>query len=320
MRINSANWFSTYSIVALDQKTGQFGVAVQTHQMGVGRVVPWLLPGVGALATQSIANISFGPIGLRMLAEGIPAPQVIAGLVASDSEAAGRQVAVVDAAGRVAAWTGEKCIPEAGHHLGKAYSVQANMMTKPTVIAAMAAAYEGSGADFAGRLLAALVAAQAEGGDIRGEQSAALKIVPGVSGDKKPAAWETVYDLRVDDHEKPVTELIRLVQLRRGQLHDEAGYEALDSGDLERALLIWSEARKLAPELEELSFWQAVTLAEENANIPEALAILKPMLAKDPRRSFWVDLIRRLQVCGILERDGASDELFAGLGVDLAED
>jgi uncharacterized Ntn-hydrolase superfamily protein len=315
MRINSENWFSTYSIVALDQETGQLGVAVQTHQMGVGSLVPWLLPGIGALATQSFPNFSFGPIGLRMLGEGIPAPQVIAGLVASDPEAAKRQVAVVDAAGQVGAWTGENCIPEAGHHLGEAYSVQANMMAEPKVIAAMAAAYEGSGVDFAGRLLASLVAAQAEGGDIRGEQSAAIKIVPGVSGDKKPATWETLYDLRVDEHDNPVKELGRLVRLRRAQLHNGTGYEALDKGELAKALQIWAEARDQAPELEEMSFWQAVTLADEHDNLPEALVILKPMLAKDPRRSFWIDLIRRLQVCGIMERDATSDELLAGLGV-----
>ena len=320
MRVNPANLFSTYSIVALDPETGQFGVAVQTHQIGVGRVVPWLLPGVGALATQSVANISFGPIGLRMLAEGVPAPQVIAGLVASDLKAARRQVAVVDAAGRVGAWTGENCIPEAGHHLGEAYSVQANMMINPTVVKSMAEAYETSTADFAGRLLAALVAAQEEGGDIRGEQSAALKIVPGISEGNKPAAWETLYDLRVDEHEKPVTELSRLVGLRRGQLHNEKGYEALDSGDLKRAQEIWSEARDLAPDLEEMPFWQAITLADEHANIPAALEILTPMLARDPRRSFWIDLIRRLQACGIVERAGAGDELISGLRTTLPED
>jgi hypothetical protein len=184
----------------------------------------------------------------------------------------------------------------------------------------MASAYETSSADFAGRLLAALAAAQAEGGDIRGEQSAALKIVPGIAGDKRPAAWETRYDLRVDEHPAPVTELSRLVGLRRAQLHNEEGYEVLDSGDLERALEIWKEARDQAPALEEMPFWQAVTLADEHANIPGALEILTPVLARDPRRAFWMDLIGRLQACGIIERAGAGDELIAGLRVSFPDD
>ena len=185
MKFKPTELNQTYSIVARDAATGQLGVAVQTHQMGVGRVVPWLLPGVGALATQSITNVRFGPLGLAILKEGLPAARVIRGLIGLDDRPKVRQVAVVDFQGEAAAWTGPGCIPEAGDRQGDGYSVQANMMTKPTVVQAMGEAYETATGDLASRLMAAMTAAQDEGGDIRGMQSAALKIVPGKDADGK---------------------------------------------------------------------------------------------------------------------------------------
>ena len=301
---------STYSIVARDPETGQLGVAVQTHQMCVGRVVPWLSPGVGAAATQAMANISFGPMALTMLREGLSAPRVIDALVASDPDAHRRQVAVVDGKGRVGAWTGGGCIAEAGHQIGEGYSVQANMMTNATVVPAMARAYEGATGDLGQRMLAALVAAQAEGGDIRGMQSAALRVVPG-----HPArpTWESDYDLRVDEHENPVQELARLVRLRHAQLVDAAGYRAFEHGKVDEALAMWAEARAEAPEMQELPFWQGVRLADQGDDVRAALEILGPALASNERRDHWIDLIRRLQACGIIEREGAADELIAAL-------
>jgi uncharacterized Ntn-hydrolase superfamily protein len=303
---------STYSIVARDAEIGQLGVAVQTHQMGVGRIVPWLLPGIGALATQSLANVSFGPMGLAMLQEKVPASKVLEALVASDKEAHKRQVAVVDAEGGAAAWTGDNCIPEAGHHVGDGYSVQANMMTNDTVVGAMASAYEGTTGDLAERMMAALQAAQREGGDIRGMQSAAIKIVP---GDQAPA-WMVVYDLRVDEHQDPVAELARLVRLRSAQILDQQAYKTLEQGKREQALEKWQLARARAPELEELAFWQAVTLADEQNDVPAAAQILRPVLAKDPRRVHWIDLLRRLELCGLIERQGSAAELMAALEHD----
>ncbi len=302
--------FATYSIVARDATTGQLGVAVETHQMCVGSIVDWLLPGVGAVATQSLVNISFGPMALAMLREGVPAPKIIEALVASDPGANRRQVAVVDAQGRVGAWTGDGCIREAMHHVGDGYSVQANMMTNPTVVPAMAKAFESAAGDLAQRMIAALEAAQAEDGDIRGMQSAALKVVPG--GLDKPA-WQTDYDLRVDEHAAPVVELGRLVRLRRSQLIDGQGYEAFEKGDRDTALARWTEARELAPELEETAYWQAITLADKPAEVRLAAEILRPVLAQDPRRAEWIDLIRRLQACGLIERAGAAEELIAAL-------
>jgi uncharacterized Ntn-hydrolase superfamily protein len=311
MRHRPSQLFSTYSIVARDPQTGQFGVAVQTHQMCVGWIVPWLLPGVGAVATQSVVNISFGPLALAMLREGVAAQQVIDGLVASDPDAHRRQVAAVDAQGRSAAWTGTGCIAEAGHHVGAGYSVQANMMTNPTVVAAMAGAYEKASGDIAQRMLAALQAAQAEDGDIRGMQSAALKVVP---GDLDKPAWTVDYDLRVDEQANPVEELARLVRLRHAQLADQAGYEAFEQGQRDQALALWAAARAEAPELEELAFWQATTLAENPADVQTAAGILRPALANEPRRAQWIDLIGRLQDCGLIAREGTAQELIRALG------
>jgi uncharacterized Ntn-hydrolase superfamily protein len=311
MKIHPSTLFSTYSIVARDAETGQLGVAVQTHQMCVGWIVPWLLPGVGAVATQAHVNISFGPIALAMLREGVSAPQIVDALVASDPDAHRRQVAVVDARGQVGAWTGKGCIPEASHHIGEGYSVQANMMTNPTVVPAMTAAFESATGDLAQRMLAALQAAQAEGGDIRGMQSAALKVV---SGDASKPVWETDYDLRVDEHENPPQELARLVRLRHAQLLDECGFRALEQGQRDQALAHWAEARAEAPELEEIPFWQAAVLADKSADVQTAVEILRPALANDPRREHWIDLLRRMQTGGLLEREGTAEELIRALG------
>ena len=302
---------STYSIVARDAQTGQFGVAVQTHQMSVGNGVPWLLPGFGAVATQSLTNVSFGPMALRMLREGVPAEHVIWALVASDERENRRQVAVVDSQGRAAAHTGKGCIAEAGHHVGEGYSVQANMMTRATVVQSMSQAYETAEGDLAQRMMAALEAAQAEDGDIRGMQSAALVVVP---GDIREPEWKKDYSLRVDEHENPVVELARLVRNRRAQIVDEEGHKLLEEGQHSAALLKWAEARAIAPEQEELPFWQAMALADKPGDIEAAASILKPMLAVEARRDEWIELIRRLANCGLLEREGADLDLIKALG------
>lgn len=303
--------FSTYSIVARDPATGELGVAVQTHQMCVGAVVPWLLPGLGAVATQASCNISFGPLALALLGEGVAPDRVIAALVASDEGANRRQVAVVDAQGRAAAWTGENCIPEASHHVGDGYSVQANTMTNPTVIPAMTQAFESAPGDLAARMLAALKAAQVEDGDIRGMQSAALRVV---SGDRAKPAWDTLYDLRVDEHDSPVEELARLVRLRRAGLIDERGYEAFNAKRFDEAHALWRQAREIAPEMEEIPFWQAVNIAAELGDVDQAAALLRPVFVDDPRRAEWVDLIHRLEACGMLARPGVADAINARLG------
>jgi uncharacterized Ntn-hydrolase superfamily protein len=303
--------FSTYSIVARDPDTGQFGVAVQTHQMCVGVAVPHLEPGVGAIATQSLTNVSFGPVGLAMLKEHVPAPKVLDALIASDPDAHRRQVAVVDAEGRSAAWTGDGCIAEAGHFAGEGYSVQANMMTRGTVIAAMRGAFEGAAGDLAQRMLAAMQAAQAEDGDIRGMQSAALMVVSGKLSAHGRERF--VYNLRVDEHDHPVAELARLVRLNHANNLDNQGHEAFEAGEREQALTLWAQAREEAPELEEIAYWQAVTLADKPADVETAASILRPALAHEARRDHWIALLRRLQACKLMEREGAAEELIRAI-------
>lgn len=310
MKVHFTELYSTYSIVARDPQTGWLGVAVQTHQMGVGRMVPWLEPGIGAIATQSMTNVAFGPVGLEMLRQGIAAPKVVEALVTSDEQAHRRQLAIVDAEGKVGVWTGDGCIPYAAHHMGDGYSVQANMMATDRVIPAMAAAYEATEGDLADRLLAALQAAQREGGDIRGMQSAAIKIVP---AEKTAPRWMAIYDLRVDEHVDPVTELGRLVRLWGAQVLDYQANEAQQKGDLETAKAGRIAARNRAPELEEIVFWQAVNLADKQNDVSAAAELLRPVLATDARRDHWIDLLQRLQACGLIERAGAADDLISAL-------
>lgn len=311
VRVDPTLLYSTYSIVAHDAATGQYGVAVQTHQIGVGRIVIWMQPGYGAMVTQASANIGFGPMALAMLREGLSASSIVKALVASDDMEARRQLAVVDADGDAAAHTGTLCIPQASHYVGDSYSVQANMMTRPTVIDAMRNAFESADGDLAARMMQALQAAQAEDGDIRGKQSAALKVV---SGNKADPAWASVYDLRVDEADEPVVELNRLVRLRHSQLIDGEGHALMHQGKFDEALARWQAARERAPELEETAFWQSVRLADAKPDaVTQAARIFNEAFADDPRREHWVDLIRRLDQIQMFERSGAADELLAAI-------
>jgi uncharacterized Ntn-hydrolase superfamily protein len=314
MKINHDELCATYSIVARDPATGNIGIAVQTHQVAVGRLVPWLLPGIGAVVTQSLVNVSLGLIGLNLLKNSVAAPQVVQSLIASDVQAERRQFACVDSEGRSAAFTGQGCIREADHALGDGFAVQANMMSRKTVIRAMQRAYEKTKGDLATRMLAALVAAQAEDGDIRGMQSAALKIV---SGQRDVPEWATIYDLRVDEHRNPLDELTRLVTIRRAELVDAEGHELLQTGNVAAALARWKTARDQAPDQVELAFWQAIRLADQKPDgqaVSLAARILALVLEKDyQRREKWLELIRRLAECGLIERPGAAEELLAAL-------
>ena len=199
---------ATFSIVARDPETGDLGVAVQSHYFSVGPIVPWAEPGVGAVATQSLVEVSYGPRGLQMMGSGRSAKQTLEELLSQDSNKEVRQVAMIDSRGDVAAWTGKRCIPAAGDHVGAQYSVQANLMSNETIWPAMAQAYETAKGDLAARLLAALEAGQRAGGDIRGQQSAAIVIVKGKRSNKPWA--DRVMDLRVEDSPHPIAELERL--------------------------------------------------------------------------------------------------------------
>lgn len=296
----------TYSIVARDPASGRFGVAVQSHWFQVGPIVAWAEAGVGAVATQSFVEPAYGPRGLALMAGGWSPEEALAKLLAEDDGSAVRQVAMVDAEGRVAAWTGERCIEPAGHQLGDGYSVQANLMASDTVWPAMARAYEAALADpevdFPGALLAALEAAEAEGGDVRGRQSAALLVVRAkTSGDP----WrDRLVDLRVADAAEPLAELSRLLVRHRAYEEMNAGDAAVTEGDFAAALEHYSRATELAPDVVELPFWQAVTLFVEGRE-EEALPIFRRVFEAEPR---WRELVPRLPAAGLLPDDPAKIE------------
>jgi uncharacterized Ntn-hydrolase superfamily protein len=249
----------TYSIVARDPATGRFGVAVQSHYLGVGPVVPWLEAGVGAVATQASVNVAFGPIGLEMLRSGLNAEQTVAALLAGDDSPQIRQLGVVDAEGRAAAHTGTDCIPAAGNLVRDSFTVQGNLLARASCWPAMAAAYEVSlaeGVPFVERLLLTLEAAEREGGDVRGRQSAAIMVVDATV---QPAAWRgRLMDLRIEDHPDPVPELRRIVtlQLAYDMLNDEGDAAKAGASSEER----YAEARRIAPDAYELVFWRGVEL------------------------------------------------------------
>ncbi len=287
----------TYSIVARDPETGQLGVAVQSNWFSVGAIVPWAEAGVGAVATQSFVEPAYGPLGLALMRAGKSAPDALKSLLAGDAQASVRQVAMVDAEGRVATHTGEHCIVAAGHRAGANYSAQANLMLKDTVWDAMAKAFENTKGELVDRLMAALDAAQAEGGDIRGKQSAALVVV---SGKPTGRSWtDRLFDLRVEDHPEPVVELKRLVKLQRAYNHMNAGDEFFGKGDVPSALSEYASAERLVPENIEMVFWHAVTLVNAK-RIEESLPLFKRVFAADRN---WATLTPRLPKSKLLPDD-----------------
>lgn len=287
----------TYSIVARDKDTGELGVAVQSHYFQVGPAVPWAIAGIGAVATQSMVNISFGPLGLEFLRNGYTPEQALKALLAGDKEPQFRQVAIVDANGNVATHTGDKCIPAAGHRMGDGFSVQANLMEKDTVWDAMAAAYTSTDAPLAERMLAALDAAEAEGGDIRGKQSAAMLVVTG-----KPTgrSWEDrVIDLRVEDAPEPLTELRRLLRIKRAYQADETADHLEAAGDVKVSAEKREEGVALAPDMEELAFWAGLQIAMAG-DIDRGCTLIARAVAKDQR---WIETMHRLAMVDRMPAD-----------------
>lgn len=288
---------ATYSIVARDPVTKELGVAVQSHWFSVGSVVPWAESGVGAVATQSFAEPSYGQLGLDLMRAGKSAPDALKGLLAADEARDVRQVAMIDAQGRVAAHTGAKNIPQAGHATGAQYSVQANLMASDKVWPAMAKAYESTKGDLAERLLAALEAAQAQGGDIRGKQSAAIVIVSGTPSGRPWA--DRTFDLRVEDSPDPLKELRRLVTLQRAYQHMNAGDAAVEKHDAPGALREYAAAEALAPDNDEMVFWHAISMVGLGKS-DDALPLLARAYQKNPG---WRTLISRLPAAGLLPKD-----------------
>ena len=261
--------YVTYSIVARDPSSGELGVAVQSHFFSVGSLCPWVEPGVGAVATQSEVLVSYGPLGLDRMRAGTPPAEALRQLLADDENAAKRQVAFVSASGDVGVHTGDRCIAEAGHLTGEGWSVQANMMRDVGVPEAMADAFTQSEGDLSTRLLDALDAAEAAGGDIRGRQSACVLVAP-----SEGPAWERRVNVRVDDHAEPLVEVRRLVELQ----------------------LAYIEER---PVNAELRFWAGLARAAEG-DLDEATKLMADAMAE---HDGWPELLRRLPACGSVDAE-----------------
>lgn len=268
---------ATYSIVACDREAGQWGVGVQSKFLAVGSVVPWAEPHVGAIATQSYANPRYGPEGLALLREGRPAQDVIEALTAADQDRAQRQVGVVDGDGRAATFTGDECHDWAGGRTGECYAAQGNILISEATVDALAVTFETNAhLELAERLIECLAAAQAAGGDRRGQQSASLLVVEKDAGYAKLS--DTVVDLRVDDHPRPIAELRRLYSLHRelfgvtphedwvevdaalaGELQERLAKLGYD-GDLTRAFSDWAGTENLEERVDGVSRIDPVVL------------------------------------------------------------
>jgi len=295
--VHRARLAATYSIVARDPETGELGVAVQSNYFSVGTEVSWAEPGVGAIATQSIVEVSYGPKGLELLAGGLPAQEALERLVAQDPGAPLRQVGIVDSAGRVAAHTGSACVSACAHAFGDGYCVQGNMLASNAVWEAMGPAFEQAEGDLAERLMAALEAAERAGGDVRGRQSAALLVV---SGERPENPWEgRRIDLHVEDDPSPLEELRRLLTIRRAYTLFERARAKIGSGDVDGALELVTTARKLHPENVQFTFWTGVALANAGRG-PEARHWLNEAFAA---AETWRELARRLCDVGIYTGD-----------------
>ena len=288
----------TYSIVAFDEKTGDMGVAVQSHWFSTGTIVTWGEAGVGVVATQSFVNPAFGPDGLKLMAKGISPSEALKQLIDPDEGKEVRQLALLNSKGQVAAFTGKNCIEAAGHRTGNGFSVQANLMANDKVWPAMAEAFEKSKSlPLAERMLAALEAAQGVGGDIRGKQSAALLVVAAKSTEQP---WlDRKVDLRVDDHATPIKELGRLLKVHRAYEHMNRGDLAVEKGEVEKAMQEYSAAEKMFPENVEMKFWHAVTLTNIG-KLEEALPLFKSVFQKNKD---WKILTPRLLKNNLLQVD-----------------
>src|SRR6266542_5739492 len=318
---------STYSIVARDSITGQIGVAVQSHWFAVGQIVPWAEAGVGAVATQSFVDPSYGKLGLDLLRAGKSAPYALRALLHGDAACAVRQVAMIDMKGNVATFTGSRDIIAAGGiagaqsapthvqcgesdgtlTVGRNFAVQANLMANDKVWPAMAKGFAESTGDLADRMLAALDAAQAVGGDIRGKQSAALLVV-NATGTGKP--WQDrIFDVRVDDHAEPLAELRRLVAVQRAYNHMNAGDLAVEKKDNEGALREYGAAEKLVPGNAEMIYWHAVALVNMG-RVDESLPLFRKVFARDTN---WATLTPRLPKSGLLPDDPKVLERILGV-------
>jgi uncharacterized Ntn-hydrolase superfamily protein len=274
----------TYSIIARDPSTGQMGVAVQTCNLAVGTWVPWAEGGVGAVATQALADRTYGTLGLDLMRGGKPAGEALTALLAADSKSEFRQVSMLDAEGQIASHTGRCCLPAAGSTQGETFSTQANMVAREAVWMGMAEAFERASGDLADRLMAALYAGQANGGDIRGRQTAALLIVDG----KRNAI--PLVDLRVDHHPDPVGDLHRLLRLHRAYMLEYQIMDYVEAGDTDPVYDLIQQIEELAADEPYLQCLRALHLERDLGRRSEALDILHALIAEHPA---WRDYLER---------------------------
>jgi len=287
----------TYSIIAIDKQAGLMGVAVQSHWFSVGSIVTWAEAGVGVIATQAFADPGYGALGLELMRGGKSANEALSALLHIDNDRESRQVAMLDVNGNVVAHTGKSCIPEAGHVVREGVSAQGNMMSSREVWNAMVEAYLASSGDFAERLLGALEAGERAGGDIRGRQSAAMLVV---RVNKSGPIWRNkIVDLRVDDSIEPLIELKRLLRLNEAYHHADRGDEMMTKGMVEKAMEEYEAASRLAPEVEELAFWQAVNMLGQGM-LDESMPIFRKVFKA---KSEWKKVLSSLPKVGLLKVD-----------------
>ncbi len=270
---------ATFSIVGCDPDTGELGIAVQSKFFAVGAVVPWARAGVGAIATQAFANTTYGPRALDRLASGEHVESVLKALLASDPERAHRQVGIVDAAGHSVAFTGEECMDWAGHESGENFTAQGNILVGEETVQAMAEAFRSTKGMLGEKLMSALEAGQAAGGDSRGLQSAAILVVK--EGEGYGGFNDRYCDLRVDDHAEPIRELRRLFGMWKVSALIQAGYTAVGSGDFEAAYRAGAEAAELDPESGEPNFHRACYFSR-GGRVQDAIEQLKIAIGRDP--------------------------------------
>ena len=288
---------STYSIMAIDRRTGDIGIAAQSHWFAVGTVLPWLKPGVGAIAVQSFVNLQYATYGLAMMEDGELPRDVIKSLLKKDITPEIRQITMLDTKGHIETYTGNRCVEYAGHIIGDNYSVQGNMMTEEETLDKMADAFENTRGNLATKMLASIKVADEDDGDLRGRQSACMKIV---SNEMPKHLWDGIMlDVRVDDNKDPVSELERLITIHTAYQHMNRAEMAFGSGEMETAFKEYATAQKLYPDNPEISFWEAVSLANIG-KYHEAFGIFYIIFEKDPS---WKALTRRLISAEILNID-----------------
>lgn len=300
MKRSTSGWLrpvSTYSIVAIDKKSGEMGVAVQSHWFSTGSIVTWAEAGVGVVATQAFVEVSYGPLGLALMKGGKSPQQALKSLLATDPRPELRQVAMLDVRGRVAVHTGRKCVPEAGHTTGRGVSAQGNILRSRRVWKAMVSSFKKSKGSLAERLMAGLEGGERVGGDLRGRQSAAILVVK-VIGSGVPWQGKTV-DLRVDDDPQPLAQMRRLLKINEAYVRANLGDVLIEKGDSKHALDQYRRSAELYPENPELMFWHAVTLLNQG-KVKEGSAMMKSVFRRNKDMKV---LLKRLPAVGLLTVD-----------------